>query len=413
MARAEAVLDSIECPSCGEAIPISETIYHQVAERAERDLRAKSLQQERVLAGREKQLQAREGAFDRLVQEQVKAATAELKSQAEQRARQSVLLELEDLRRQAAEKDEKLQAAEIAELELRKQKRALEQRERALELETARKIDQERRKIEEQAVRRIEEQYRLKDAEKDKKLHDALAVNEELRRKLQQGSQQIQGEVLELELEEQIRAAFPFDLIEPVPKGMNGADVIQRVHNKNGHFCGTIVWESKRTKGWSDGWIQKLKDDLRLVKGDLAIIVSEALPKDVKHFAHMKGVWVTSRDCALTVAAALRFQLIEVANIKAAAVGKNEKMEILYKYLSGPEFRQRVEAIVEAFIEMQEDLQEERRVAERKWSKREKQIQRVITNTSGMYGDLQGLIGSSLHSIPALADGNGKLEVEG
>jgi hypothetical protein len=134
-------------------------------------------------------------------------------------------------------------------------------------------------------------------------------------------------------------------------------------HNKNGHSCGTIVWETKRTKGWSEGWIQKLKDDLRLVKGDLAIIVSsEALPKEVKHFAHMKGVWVTSRDCALTVAAALRFQL-------AAALGKNEKMEILYKYLSGSEFRQRVEAIVEAFI-VQKDLQEERRVAERRWSKR-------------------------------------------
>ena len=411
MAKSEAVLDSIECPGCGEAIPISETIYHQVAERAERDLKAKSLQQERALAAREKELQKREGIFDSLVQEQqVKAATAELKAQAEQRARQSVLLELEDLRRQAAEKDEKLKAAEKAELDLRKQKRALEDRERALELETARKVDGERRKIEEQAARRVEEQHRLTNAEKDKKLQDALAVNGELRRKLQQGSQQTQGEVLELELEELIRTTFPFDQIEPVSKGMNGADVIQRVHNKNGHFCGTIVWESKRTKGWSESWIQKLKDDLRLVKGDLAIIVSEALPKEVKHFAHMKGVWVTSRDCALTVAAALRFQLIEVASIKAAAVGKNEKMEILYKYLSGPEFRQRVEAIVEAFIDMQEDLQEERRAAERRWSKREKQIQRVITNTSGMYGDLQGLIGSSLHSIPALANGNGKLE---
>ncbi len=407
MATRETVLDSIECPSCGEVIPISETIYHQVAERAERDLKAKSLQQERALAAREKQLQAREGAFDRLVQEHVEAATADLKTQAEQQARRSVSLELEDLRRQAADKDEKLQAAEKAELELRKQKRALEERERALELETARRIDEERRKIEEQAVRQIEERYRLKDAEKDKKLQDALAVNEELRRKLQQGSQQTQGEVLELELEELIRTTFPFDQIEPVPKGVNGADVIQRVHNKNGHCCGAIVWESKRTKGWSEGWIQKLKDDLRLVKGDLAIIVSEALPKEVKHFAHMKGVWVSSRDCALTVAAALRFQLIEVANIKAAAVGKNEKMEIIYKYLSGPEFRQRVEAIVEAFIDMQEDLQEERRVAERRWSKREKQIQRVISNTSGMYGDLQGLVGSSLGSIPALTDGMG------
>src|SRR6516165_2433566 len=366
MPKTETVLDSITCPGCGEVIPISETIYHQVAERAERELQAKSVRQERALAEREKQLQAREEGFDHRVQEQVKAVAADLKAQAEQQARQSVCLELEDLRRRAADKDEKLRAAEQAELQLRKQKRDLEERERRLELDTARKLD------------------------------------EELRRKLQQGSQQRQGEVLELELEELLQDAFPFDHIEPVPKGMNGADLIHRVHSKNGHCYGTIVWELKRTKAWSDGWLTKLKDDLRLVKGDLAVIVSEALPRDIEHFAQMKGIWVTSRDCALNLAAALRGQLLEISTIKAAAVGKNEKMEILYRYLSGPEFKQRIEAIVEAFIGMQDDLNEERRATERRWSKREKQIQRVICNTSGMYGDLQGLIGSSLHNIPAL-----------
>jgi hypothetical protein len=405
MRKSEVALDTIACPSCGEVIPISEAIYHQVAEKAERDLKAKSVQQEQALAVRERQLATREAAVDQRVQARVKVATAELKAKADQQARQSVSLELEDLRRQAVEKDERLRAAEQVELELRKQKRDLEERERRLELETARKLDEERRKIEEQAVRQIEEQHRLRDAEKDKKLQDALAMNEELRRKLQQGSQQTQGEVLELELEELLRAAFPFDQIEPVPKGINGADLIHRVHNKHGHCCGTIVWESKRTKGWSDGWLQKLKDDLRLVKGGIAVIVSEALPKDIDNFGQMKGVWITSRSCALSLATALRCLLLEVSATRAAAICKNEKMEVLYSYLSGSEFRQRVEAIVESFIEMQQDLQEERRVAERRWSKREKQIQRVITNTSGMYGDLQGLIGSSLHNIPALEHG--------
>jgi hypothetical protein len=402
MPKSESALESVRCPSCGELIPISDAIYHQVAEKAERDVKAKSLRQERALAAREQQLAGREAAFDQQVQARVKAATAELKAHADEEARQSVLLELQDLRRQAAEKDERLRAAEQAELELRKQKRALEERERRLELETARRLDEERCKIEEQAIRQVEEQHRLRDAEKEKKLQDALAVNEELRRKLQQGSQQTQGEVLELELEELLRAEFPFDHIEPVPKGMNGADLVQRVHNKTGHCCGTVVWESKRTKGWSDAWIQKLKDDLRLVKGDIAVIVSEALPKDIDNFGQLKGVWVTGRSCALSLAAALRCMLIEVSTTRAAAICKNEKMEVLYSYLSGSEFKQRVEAIVESFIEMQEDLQEERRVTERRWSKREKQIQRVITNTSGMYGDLQGLIGSSLRTIAAL-----------
>jgi hypothetical protein len=410
MPSREPVLESIKCPSCGESIPISETIYHQVAEKAERDLKAKSQQQERALAARKQQLETREAAFDQQVRAQVEAATADLKAEADRQARQSVALEVEDLRRQSAEKDEKLRAAERAELEVRKQKRDIEERERRLELETARKVDAERRKIEEQAVRHVEEQHRLTDAEKDKKLQDALAVNEELRRKLQQGSQQTQGEVLELELEELLRATFPFDHIEPVPKGVNGADLVHRVHNKNGHCCGTIVWESKRTKGWSDGWLQKLKDDLRAVKGDIAVIVSEALPKDIDNFGQMKGVWITGRSCALSLAAALRCQLIEVSTTRAAAICKNEKMEVLYDYLSGSEFKQRVEAIVESFVEMQDDLQEERRVAERRWSKREKQIQRVITNTSGMYGDLQGLIGSSLHDIPVLVDARGNGE---
>lgn len=208
---------------------------------------------------------------------------------------------------------------------------------------------------------------------------------------------------------ELIRSSFTTDIIEPVPKGMNGADVIHKVINKRGESCGVIVWESKHTKAWTDSWIQKLKDDLRLVKGDVAILVTEVLPKDVKNFGLVNGVWVTNSQCALGLASAVRGQLIEVAMTKLSAVGKNEKMEILYRYLSGSEFRQRVEAIVEGFVDMQKDLQAERRSTELRWAKQEKRIQKVIANTAGMYGDLHGLIGSSLQSIPALTTGEEEL----
>ena len=295
--------------------------------------------------------------------------------------------------------------AQQAELALRKRERELEEKEKTVELETARRIAAERVKVEEETAKRLEEEHHLKDAEKDKKLQDAIKANEELRRKLQQGSQQTQGEVLELQIEELIKTSFPGDGIEPVPKGVSGADVVHRVHNRRGDGCGVIVWESKHTKVWSDAWYQKLKDDLRLVKGDVAVLVTEALPKGVQHFALLNGIWVTSPACALGLAVALRGQLIEVAITKLAAVGKNEKMEVLYHYLSGSEFRQRVEAIVEAFVDMQKDLQAERRTAERQWSKREKQIQRVIANTAGMHGDLQGIIGTALQTIPALTAG--------
>jgi hypothetical protein len=465
-------LDEIKCPNCGTLIPVSEAISHQIAEKTRAELKSETLRQQKAFAAKEKALEERESALDSTVAEKLKEGQAKIAKDAETNARQAVSLELEDLKRQAAEKDKKLselqekelqlrkqkreledrekaldlelhrklgeerekiknattkevsaalavqikdlqeqtaeqsrklEAAGKAELELRKEKRELEEKSKNLELDVARRIDAEREKIQADTAKQLEDAHRLRDAEKDKKLQDALKVNEELRRKLQQGSQQTQGEVLELELEELIRTNFPLDRIEPVPKGVNGADVIQRVLSKTGHVCGTIIWESKHTKGWSDQWLSKLKDDQRAVKADIAVLVSEALPKECRVFGQYEGVWVTSSPCAISLAMALRSQLVEVAMTKLAAVGKNEKMEILYQYLSGPEFKQRVEAIVEAFVAMQEDLHEERRITERRWARREKQIQRVISNTSGMYGDFQGLIGSSLQNIPLLS----------
>jgi hypothetical protein len=396
-------LDKLKCPNCGEMIPVSEAISHQIVERTREQLKKEGLAQQQAINAKGRELLDREEALDRTVQDRVKAQQAEIELQARATAKAAISVELDDLRRQAAEKDHQLAKAQQAELEVRARTRALEEKERTVELEIARRLDQEASKVRDETARRLSEEYRLKDAEKDKKLQDAIKANEELRRRLQQGSQQTQGEVLELELETLIKNTFPLDHVEPVPKGAIGADLIQRVIDKVGHPCGSIVWEAKRTKAWNDGWIQKLKDDQRLVKAELAILLTEVLPKDCGNFGQVSGVWVTNPQCAMSLAIALRSQLIEIERTKLAAVGKNEKMEVLYRYLSGSEFKQRVEAVVEAFIEMQEDLQEERRIFERRWSKREKQIQRVISNTSGMYGDFQGLIGASLQSIPALS----------
>src|ERR1700730_3474055 len=396
-------LDKLKCPNCGEMIPVSEAISHQIVERTREKLKKEGLAQQQAINAKERELLDREEALDRTVQDRVKAQQAEIELQARATAKAAISVELDDLRRQAAEKDHQLAKAQQAELEVRARTRALEEKERTVELEIARRLDQESSKVRDETARRLSEEYRLKDAEKDKKLQDAIKANEELRRRLQQGSQQTQGEVLELALETLIKNTFPLDHVEPVPKGAIGADLIQRVIDKAGHPCGSIVWEAKRTKAWNDGWIQKLKDDQRLVKAELAILLTEVLPKDCGYFGQVSGVWVTNPQCAMSLAIALRSQLIEIERTKLAADGKIEKMEVLYRYLSGSEFKQRVEAVVEAFIEMQEDLQEERRIFERRWSKREKQIQRVISNTSGMYGDFQGLIGASLQSIPALS----------
>jgi hypothetical protein len=244
----------------------------------------------------------------------------------------------------------------------------------------------------------------LKLAEKEKQIQDAKKANEELKRKLEQGSQQLQGEVLELQLEEMLRSAFPMDQIEPVPKGVNGADIIQRVISRSGRVCGTIVWETKCTKAWSDGWLPKLKEDQRRLTAEVAVLVSEALPKDCSTFIHMNGIWVTGSPCAISLGAVLRMQLMQIASARAAAAGAKQKSEVLYEYVVGStEFRHRVEAIAEAFIGMQMGLQEEKRAAQRQWAKREKQIEQVISNTAGMYGELQALTG--LPDLPALTAG--------
>jgi hypothetical protein len=238
--------------------------------------------------------------------------------------------------------------------------------------------------------------------EKEQTITSMQKQIEELKRRAEQGSQQLQGEVQELELESLLSGKFPLDQIQPVAKGEYGGDVLQLVTSPLGQACGTILWESKRTKNWSDGWLVKLREDQRQAKAELAVIVSQALPKDVDTFDLVQGVWVTHPKEALPLAMALRQGLMEVAAAKQATVGQQTKMEIVYDYLMGPRFRQRVQAIVEAFSTMQEDLDKERKVITKQWAKREEQIGRVMQATVGMYGDLQGIAGKTLQEIEGL-----------
>jgi hypothetical protein len=225
---------------------------------------------------------------------------------------------------------------------------------------------------------------------------------EELRRKAEQGSQQLQGEALELELESLLRGRFPRDLIEPVPKGEFGGDVLHRVLGPSEQLCGTILWESKQTKNWSDGWLAKLRDDQRSAKADIALIVSSALPKGVEAFDLIDGVWVAETRFAIPLAIALRQSLIEVATSRQAQEGQETKMALVYQYLTGPRFRHRIDAIVEKFTDMQTDLDRERKTMMRMWAKREAQLRGVLDSTAGLYGDLQGIAGRAMQDIESL-----------
>jgi len=365
--------ETIKCPKCEEVIELSEAISHDI------EIRLKQQYENEI------------GKTRKSIEEKAKKEVQE-----------SLNIKISDLNEQLEEKTKNLKEAQKQELELRKRQRELVEKEEKLELELSRKIDAERQKIIQKTSKEFEETHRLKDAEKDKQLDDMKRQIDELKRKAEQGSQQMQGEVLELELEESLKEEFPFDVIEPVAKGVKGGDIIQTVKTQSGRICGKILWETKRTKNWSESWIQKLKDDQRDAKADLAILASESLPKGLQHFRLMSGVWVTDILSAVSLALALRVVLIQVARERVTQVGKKEKMELAYNYLTGQEFRNRVEAIVESFTAMKMDLEAERRAMLKIWAKREKQMERVISNAAGMHGDLQEIAGSSLPAIKML-----------
>jgi hypothetical protein len=223
-----------------------------------------------------------------------------------------------------------------------------------------------------------------------------------MKRKAEQGSMETQGEVLEQDFESQLRSFFPHDDIQPVPKGIRGADLIHIVRTPMGAECGVLLWETKNTKAWSNNWIPKLKDDMIEVRATVAILVSVVMPAEVGRFGQVEGVWVSDPPSAIPLATALREQLVAVNRERNLSTGKNEKMEALYQYLAGVEFKQKIEGIVEAFSSMQDQLNRERRAMERQWKQREKEIERVIKNTVGLYGDMQGIIGGQIPVIPAL-----------
>lgn len=370
--------DTISCPKCGNEIPLSDALRARVEERLRKEFE------------------------NRLAEESAKAR---------EQAKQDLAVEHANLEGELEEKRKKLIESQTRELELLRKNRELEESKKTLDLEVERRLQEEATKIEKATQERLAEEHRLRDLERDKQLSDLLKQIEDLKRKAEQGSQQSQGEIAELDLEAFLRATFPQDDIAPVPKGVRGADLVQRVIGSGGRNCGTIIWEVKNTKAWSDGWLEKLRDDQRELGTDLAAILTTTMPRGVRHFALVEGVWVTNSATLAGLATALRSQLIQVAMARAVAEGRGTKMDLLYDYLTGTEFRQRVEAVVEAFVSMKEDLDRERRATESNWAKREKQISRALLGLAGMYGDMQGIVGASLPNVTQLELGPGEASV--
>lgn len=317
-------------------------------------------------------------------------------------ARERADMEMHLLQQQLAEQRERAATASSNELELRRRLAQLEDRARELDLEVTRRVDAERRSLEESIRKAASDEQALKLQERDHQIASLKRVIDELKRKSEQGSQEAQGEVLELDLQAALERKFPLDEIRPVPKGTGGADLIHEVRNVAGQPCGRIVWETKNTRHWSQTWVTKLKDDARRAGGSIAVIVSVALPDGVHELGMIDGVWVASPRTWPALALALRENLVQVAFAHAAHQGKSEKMEALYRYLSGDQFRGWVQGIVDTFAAQQEQLNRERRAMERLWKEREKQIERVVENTVCLYGEMRGIVGAGLPEISQL-----------
>jgi hypothetical protein len=407
---------TITCPNCKTEIKLTESLAAPLIESTRRDFEKRLALKDSDIAKKEEVLREREEAVskakqaidnqvaEKLVVERAKIASEEskkaklaLQSDIDQKARE--LAELQDV---LTQRDVKLAEAQKAQADLIRQKRELDDAKRELELTVEKRVQDGLSATREQAKKEAEEGLKLKVMEKEQTIASMQTQIEELKRRAEQGSQQLQGEVQELELEALLRAKFPRDTIEPVPKGEFGGDALQRVIGPLGQLCGTILWESKRTKNWSDSWLAKLRDDQRTAKAEIAVIVSQTLPKGVESFDLIEGVWVTHSRAMLSVAVALRHSLIEIASARQALDGQQTKTEMMYQYLTGPRFRHRIEAIVEAFSSMQEDLDREKKAITKQWAKREEQIERVMSATAGMYGDLQGIAGKSIQEIEGL-----------
>ncbi len=407
---------TIVCPQCKTEIKLTESLAAPLLADVKRQFEQRLAQKDADMAKREQSLNERAESIEKakanldqqiaakLQQERIRIAAEE-----QQKAKQLLgndlnqkMKEIGTLQEVLKQRDDKLAEAQQAQAELIGKQRELDDAKRELELTIAKRVQADLSGEREKAKKEAEDELKFKVMEKDQTITAMQRQIEELKRRAEQGSQQLQGEVQELELEALLAAKFPRDTIQPVPKGEFGGDVLQRVVGPLNQICGTILWETKRTKNWSDGWLPKLREDQRAAKAEIAIIISQALPKEVDTFGFVDGVWVADPKVTLPVALSLRQSLIEIAAARQASEGQQTKMEMVYGYLTGPRFRQRVQAIVEAFSSMKEDLDREKKVINRQWAKREEQIDRVMQATVGMYGDLQGIAGRTLQEIEGL-----------
>jgi len=363
--------DTINCPHCGKSIPLTEALSHQIQDKYAKFYKIR-------------------------LEEEKQKLSVQLKDEAVKKAKQEVELQLKDKTNELDELRKQNKNFQEQLLELNKTLRQLRTSMEEEKLNLEKRLSTEQNRIRQDEQKKFEDQYKLKFLEIEKQNKDLKNSLEDAKRKAEQGSQQTQGEVMEDELKKILMTEFPYDEISDVPKGIRGADLIQAVKNNVGKKCGTILWESKRTKVWTEGWIPKLKQDQREIKAELAIIVTQVLPQEISNFGLKDGIWIVDYKTVIGAAVAIRNNLIELFSLRSSNKGKEEKKEILWNYLNSIQFKQRIEAISDVYNQMQEEMEIEKRWFNKKWAKQEKNIRQVLDSVSAMDGDLRGIMGKQL-----------------
>jgi hypothetical protein len=414
--------NNIKCPNCGSEFDVQNVLSADVEQKLRQQFE-KQLQQSLVqvntdkkkLEEEQKQFEEKKKKENELFQQKLQQEKQKMEAEMQQQLRKTISADYENelrlLKQNKEETEERLKTARQKEFEFLKKEQELKNREQELEIILQKKLIEERnllsQQIRKEEIERTtikETEYQLKVKELEKQLDDQRKLAEEMKRKAEQGSMQLQGEAQELLLEEILRDHFPYDTVSEVGKGVEGADCMQIVYNKIGIECGKIIFESKRTKTFQPTWIEKLKNDMRKKQADVAILVTQVYPKDMGCFGERDGVWICSFSEVIALTSALRHTILRIAETKKAEENKGEKMQMLYSYLTGTEFRQQIETIAEGFLSLKNSITKEKMQMEKIWKEREKQLEKVLLSTSGLYGSIKGIAGSSIVDIPLLED---------
>lgn len=406
----------IVCPNCSTPIRLTDTVVAPLIARTREQFERQFARKDAEFSKRESSIRKMRDALaktrkaiDAEIARKLRAERTSIAKSEENKVRRALAGDLAERDRRLAELQRNLNAnrskladAQKAQAEVMRKARELDDAKRELDLRVEEKVQASLAKVRSTAKAEAEDHLKSRVAEKETQIAGMQRQIEQLRRKAEQGSQQLQGQAREVEMEALLCQRFPGDLIEPVPVGVPGGDILHRVRGKAGQACGTMLWECKHTRTWSDRWLAKLRDDQRTVKAEIALIVSSTLPNGVDSFGFIDNIWVTAPRFAVPLAMVLRQSLIDLAGTRLAVEGRRTKMEMVYQYLTGPQFRQHIEAIIEKFCEMQSDLDRERRATMRLWAKREAQLNGVISASTRFYGDLQGIAGRAMPEIDSL-----------